>query len=199
MSVAFPGFDRCRATTRSIFTRVEGLYSRRTRRTGRPGATLSPGLSDHPRDRAAIAAILAAQQNARSAPAEARTAAARLADASTVAMVTGQQAGAFGGPLFSLLKALTALRLARRHRRRTTVPAVAIFWVDAEDHDWEEVRRCTVLDAEFQPRTVTLADVEGAGELPVGRSRWTPGRAHHAGARRTHYRRPNSPPPSSTT
>ena len=47
------------------------------------------------------------------------------------------------------------------------MPAVAIFWVDAEDHDWEEVRSCTVLDAEFQPRTVTLPDVEGAGELPI--------------------------------
>ena len=54
------------------------------------------------------------------------------------------------------------------HRARAArYPAVAIFWVDAEDHDWEEVRSCTVLDAEFQPRTVTLPDVEGAGELPI--------------------------------
>src|SRR5262249_7243715 len=49
------------------------------------------------------------------------------------------------------------------------VPAVAVFWVEAEDHDWEEIRSCTVLDAEFQPRTVTLADLEGAGELPITR------------------------------
>jgi bacillithiol synthase len=121
----------------------------------------------HPRDRGAIAAVLAAQQNTRGAPAEARAAAAHLADASTVAIVTGQQAGAFGGPLFTLLKALTALRLARVTAERQRVPAVAIFWVDAEDHDWEEVRSCTVLDAEFQPRPVTLPDVEGAGELPI--------------------------------
>jgi bacillithiol biosynthesis cysteine-adding enzyme BshC len=46
---------------------------------------------------------------------------------------------------------------------------VAIFWVEAEDHDWDEVKSCTVLDAEFQPRTVTLADLEGAGELPVAK------------------------------
>ena len=55
-----------------------------------------------------------------------------------------------------MLKALTALQLARRTERELNVPAVAIFWVEAEDHDWEEVRSCTVLDAEFQPRTVTL-------------------------------------------
>ena len=42
-----------------------------------------------------------------------------------------------------------------------------VFWVDAEDHDWEEVASCTVLDAEFQPRTITLPPPEGAGELPV--------------------------------
>src|SRR5262249_33482273 len=40
---------------------------------------------------------------------------------------------------------------------------------DAEDHDWEEIKSCTVLDAEFQPRAVTLADLEGAGELPIAR------------------------------
>jgi bacillithiol biosynthesis cysteine-adding enzyme BshC len=120
-----------------------------------------------PRDRATVAALLAAQQQHRNAPPAATAAAARLADASSVAVVTGQQAGVFGGPLFTLLKALTALRLARRTERELKVPAVAIFWVDAEDHDWEEVRSCTVLDGEFQPRTVTLADLEGAGDRPI--------------------------------
>lgn len=121
----------------------------------------------HPRDRAALAELLQKQQQERGAPPAARDAAARLADPSSVAIVTGQQAGVFGGPLFTLLKALTALKLARRARERDNVPAVAVFWVDAEDHDWEEVRSCTVLDAEYQARTVTLADVEGAGELAI--------------------------------
>jgi bacillithiol biosynthesis cysteine-adding enzyme BshC len=121
----------------------------------------------HSRHRGAVAALLAAQQTERGAPPEARAAAAQLADPAAVAILTGQQAGAFGGPLFTLLKALTALRLARRTAERQRVPAVAIFWVDAEDHDWNEVRSCTVLDAEFQPRTVTLANVDGAGERPI--------------------------------
>ncbi|MEN3339208.1 MAG: bacillithiol synthase [Acidobacteriota bacterium] len=115
----------------------------------------------------AIADVLAAQQAQRGAPREALDAAAALADPRTVAIVTGQQAGAFGGPLFTLLKAVTAIQLARRASADLGIPAVAVFWVDAEDHDWEEVRSCTVLDAEFQPSAVTLADLEGAGELPV--------------------------------
>jgi len=149
------------------FTRVEGLYSGNPTDVQAWKDTVARA-QHHPHNRGAIAAILASQQKERNAPVEARTAAAQLANADTVAVVTGQQAGAFGGPLFSLLKALTALRLARRTAAEQRVPAVAIFWVDAEDHDWAEVRSCTVLDAEFQPRTVTLPDVEGAGELPVG-------------------------------
>jgi bacillithiol biosynthesis cysteine-adding enzyme BshC len=123
----------------------------------------------HPRDRAAVAALLAAQQEQRGAPDAARTAVARLADPSAVAILTGQQAGAFGGPLYTLLKAITALQLARRAEREIKVPVLAIFWVEAEDHDWEEIRSCTVLDAAFQPRKVTLADLEGAGDVPIAR------------------------------
>jgi bacillithiol biosynthesis cysteine-adding enzyme BshC len=115
----------------------------------------------------AVADVIAAQQSHRAAPPAARDAAARLSNPQTVAIVTGQQAGAFGGPLFTLLKAITALQLTERTARDQRTDVVAIFWVDAEDHDWDEVASCTVLDQSFQPRTVTLAAPEGAGERPI--------------------------------
>jgi bacillithiol biosynthesis cysteine-adding enzyme BshC len=150
------------------FKQVEGLYA------GDPTdpqawRDAAARVQQHPRNRNALVSLLSAQQTERGAPPAARAATARLLDASTVAVVTGQQAGAFGGPLYTLLKAITALQLARRSERELKVPVQAVFWVDAEDHDWDEVRGCTVLDAEFQPRTVTLAGPEGAGELPVAR------------------------------
>src|SRR3954452_17144781 len=58
----------------------------------------------HARDRASIAALPARQQDERGAPPAARQAAARLVDPASVAVVTGQQAGAFGGPMYTLLK-----------------------------------------------------------------------------------------------
>jgi bacillithiol biosynthesis cysteine-adding enzyme BshC len=148
------------------FSKVEGLYA---------GNPMEPEAwrdavaraQQKTRDRGTLVSLLQAQQAQRQAPPAARAAVARLADPAAVTVVTGQQAGVFGGPLFTLLKALTALQLARRTERDLKVPVVAVFWVDAEDHDWEEVRSCTVLDAEFQPRTVTLADLDGAGELPI--------------------------------
>jgi bacillithiol biosynthesis cysteine-adding enzyme BshC len=109
-----------------------------------------------PRAGAAVADLLRAQQRRRGAPAEAVAASAQLGDPRTVAVVTGQQAGLFGGPLFTLLKAMTAVRLAERARERHRVPAVAVFWVDAEDHDWDEVRTCGVLDAEDALTSISL-------------------------------------------
>jgi bacillithiol biosynthesis cysteine-adding enzyme BshC len=117
----------------------------------------------------AIARVIAAQQERRNAPAAARAEAAHLADPKTVVVITGQQAGLFGGPLFTLLKAITALKLAQRVQRSHGVQVVPVFWIDAEDHDWPEVNHCSVLDSELEPRTVTLADLPGAGHLPIAR------------------------------
>ena len=120
-----------------------------------------------PRDRATLERLVSAQLERRGAPDEARAAAKRLADPTAVAVITGQQAGLFGGPLYTLLKAVTAVQLARKTEAAHQTPVVPVFWVDAEDHDWEEVHGATVLDADLTPRRVTLADLEGAGDQPV--------------------------------
>jgi bacillithiol biosynthesis cysteine-adding enzyme BshC len=123
------------------------------------------------RDRDRLASLIDAQQRSRTAPAEALAATARLRDRSSVAIVTGQQAGLFGGPLYTLLKALTALKVASEVERDHGVPAVAVFWIDSEDHDWEEVASATVLDAEFAPRGLTVPAPAGAGTSPVAHLR----------------------------
>jgi len=123
----------------------------------------------HTRERNGIAEVIAAQQQRRGAPAEAFAAAARLRNPDTVAVVTGQQAGLFGGPLFTLLKALTAVQLAERLKTEHGVPAVAVFWIDAEDHDWDEVKSCGVLDASLARHAVTAGDPQGAHVEPVAR------------------------------
>lgn len=128
--------------------------------------TRSQGFARQPAD---TARVIARQQAERNAPAAARSSAARLADPATRVIVTGQQAGLFGGPLFTLLKAITTMKLALQVSREHRVPVVPVFWIDAEDHDWPEVSGCTVLDGEFRPATVRLADLPGAGSLPIAR------------------------------
>src|SRR6478672_245601 len=122
-----------------------------------------------PRQPAETARVIAAQQESRNAPAAARESAARLADPATRVIITGQQAGLFGGPLFTLLKAITTMKLAAQVSKDHRVPVVPVFWIDAEDHDWPEVSGCTVLDSELAATTVRLADLPGAGSLPIAR------------------------------
>lgn len=121
----------------------------------------------HLRAPAELARVVEAQQARRGAPPQARAAAARLADPATVVVITGQQAGLFGGPLYVLLKALTTIQLAAQVTKEHGVAVVPVFWIDGEDHDWAEVNACTVLDADLQPHTVRMADPEGAGVRPV--------------------------------
>jgi bacillithiol biosynthesis cysteine-adding enzyme BshC len=124
-----------------------------------------------PRKREAIVDLLHAQQRARGAPDAAINAARELVDPQSVAIVTGQQAGLFGGPLFTLLKAITAIRLAEQVRAEHRVPAVAVFWIDAEDHDWDEVKSCRVLDTELTLLSIAAGDPPGAHNGPVARVR----------------------------
>jgi bacillithiol synthase len=64
----------------------------------------------------------------------------RLRDGA-VAVVTGQQVGLFGGPAYSIYKALTAIHVARKLSERG-VNAVPVFWLATEDHDLAEVDHC---------------------------------------------------------
>jgi bacillithiol synthase len=164
----YPGIRRLAGDYSHAFAPLTPFYAGNP---ARPEAWLAAieRTQSHERDREALASIIAAQQQRRGAPPEARVALERLRQPGSVAVVTGQQAGAFGGPLYTLLKAVTALRFAARIRQEHQVPAVAIFWIDAEDHDWEEVASCAVFDADIQARTVRLPAPAGAGEAPVGR------------------------------
>ena len=121
----------------------------------------------HPRPRADVADVIERQQIRRGAPAAAVANVGRLRDPNAVAIVTGQQAGLFGGPLYTLLKALTAIEVASALEARTGTPVVPIFWIDSEDHDWDEVATTTVLTAEHDAHSITMPKLAGAGETPV--------------------------------
>ena len=53
-------------------------------------------------------------------------------------VTTGQQPGLYGGPLYSVYKALTAVRLAEALEEKLGKPVIPVFWVASDDHDWAE-------------------------------------------------------------
>jgi hypothetical protein len=92
------------------------------------GAAERAGALERPT--AAVAEALARQQEARGAGRAAERARA-LAGNGATAIVTGQQAGLFGGPLFVLWKALTTVKVAgllEKERGRAVVPEQASQW-----------------------------------------------------------------------
>ena len=71
-----------------------------------------------------------------------------LFEKGALVVVTGQQVGLFGGPLYTLYKVLSAISTARWASSLLEVPVVPIFWMDTDDHDFEEVRHTHVLGRE---------------------------------------------------
>ena len=80
--------------------------------------------------------------------------------------VTGQQVGLFGGPLFSIFKALTAVKLAEQ-ATGAGVDCVPIFWLATEDHDLAEVNHVSLVSEAGVPERLTI-DSHGLQDAPVG-------------------------------
>jgi bacillithiol synthase len=62
-----------------------------------------------------------------------------LSQSGTTVVITGQQVGVFLGPLYTIYKAATAVKAAQQFERETGQPCVPIFWLQTEDHDFEEI------------------------------------------------------------
>ncbi len=98
--------------------------------------------------------------------------AARLADPAVRVVVSGQQPGLLGGPLYTLAKMVAVSRWAAA-LEEAGEPAVAVFWVATEDHDWAEVSSTVVLGSDG-PKSFDLGpDPEPL--VPVGMRTFGPG------------------------
>ncbi|NNF02972.1 MAG: bacillithiol biosynthesis cysteine-adding enzyme BshC [Rhodothermales bacterium] len=99
-----------------------------------------------PRNRSVLCAAVRRQAERFGIAEESDQLITRLEDENAVAVVTGQQLGLFGGPMYTLYKTLTAVRLADRITKLTDRPAVPVFWLEGEDHDFAEVASLALLD-----------------------------------------------------
>ena len=101
----------------------------------------------------------------------------------TVTLVAGQQVGFAGGPLYTLAKLATLIRMKRELEAQGT-PVTAFFWLATEDHDFDEVAQLNVPVSTLGPakdvnrqldllcmRAIRPADGRAAvGSLPVPES-----------------------------
>ncbi len=90
-----------------------------------------------------------------------------LAEPDCLAVVSGQQAGLFTGPLYTIYKALSAVKLAECLTQRG-VKAVPVFWIATEDHDFAEVAWAEFINRDCALEKIAVpAEIHNEGS-PVG-------------------------------
>ena len=144
---------------------VEGAAARAAEAVTWSG-TAAGGAS---RPREAVCEVVLRTNREWGADAAAAAAAERLSAPDALAVVTGQQPGLFGGPLYSLVKAMSAVAAAREVERDTGRPTVPVFWIEGDDHDFEEIRTAWVLGADGEPRSFRYRPEEEAPGVPAFR------------------------------
>lgn len=77
----------------------------------------------------------------------------------TFAIVTGQQASLFGGPMYTIYKTITAIKLANLlNEKYSNYNFVPIFWMEVDDHDFDEVTSTNILNKENKFTTLKYDD-----------------------------------------
>jgi bacillithiol biosynthesis cysteine-adding enzyme BshC len=95
-------------------------------------------------------------QNARFGSSAARSAQLAQLARGAATVVTGQQVGLFLGPLYTVYKAASAIRVARALAAQSGEAVVPVFWLQTEDHDLVEIATCTLLCPDHDPLRLQL-------------------------------------------
>ncbi len=148
------------------YERVESYYGAEGRH-GNSLAARAPRVVAQSFARDAVADVLTEQNRNAGAGEATFENIARLRQRDSVVIITGQQAGLFTGPLYTVFKALTAIKLAAKLREQG-VNAVPMFWIAAEDHDFAEVNHTRLVNREGSLTTITYTACAPKEGKPVG-------------------------------
>lgn len=125
-------------------------------------------LAAHQVDRNDLSDALREMNTAWGAPSETLANIELLREQDCLAVVSGQQAGLFTGPLYTIYKALSAVKLAGCLRERNT-KAVPVFWMATEDHDFPEVAKAELIGRDCGLASVSVPENLHKEGKPVGK------------------------------
>ncbi|HST58655.1 MAG TPA: bacillithiol biosynthesis cysteine-adding enzyme BshC [Longimicrobium sp.] len=82
---------------------------------------------------------------------------ARFVEEGGAMVTTGQQAGLFTGPMYTIHKILTAIRLAEALEEALGIVVLPVFWSASEDHDFAEANHAYMADGAGKLRRLAVA------------------------------------------
>jgi bacillithiol synthase len=90
-----------------------------------------------------------------------------LKNENTAFIITGQQLGLFASPLYTIYKIITTIKLANQlNSQNLEFIYVPLFWLESEDHDFEEVNHFGIWNKKFEPQKL-LYGGESRGKVSI--------------------------------
>ena len=163
-----PGFTKSWRAVTSRDSRASELYPRAPAEAKACGQAAEETLRQ-PRPWQALADIIGDSSRYYGVPNRALDRLDLLAAGKAVMVVTGQQVGYLGGPLYTFVKAYHATRLAAELERQLGLPVLPLFWLEGRDHDLEEVRHASYLNAAGELLTLRFAPEQEIPGYEVGK------------------------------
>jgi bacillithiol biosynthesis cysteine-adding enzyme BshC len=84
-------------------------------------------------------------------------------------IVTGQQPGLLTGPLYTIYKAVTAIKLADSLSRRHGTQYIPVFWDGSDDHDFEEASEAYILTKNHESMKLRYEPAADVASVPLFR------------------------------
>ncbi len=126
--------------------------------------SVAKSIDSHSYDREALSELLLKQNRIYKAKPKALENIQRLAEPDSLVVFAGQQAGLFGGPLLGFYKAIWAVKRAAELSEKLNRPVIPMFWIAADDHDFEEINHTYTFDVLGEPVQRSYYRVENEGQ-----------------------------------
>ena len=117
--------------------------------------------------RGEVAAILSRELEKTGGSKKAAANIEKFARPNSLVVFAGQQVGMLLGPMYTVIKALTAYKLAARLESELGRPVVPCFWLASDDHDFDEIKTAKFLDRSGECKSVAYQPANMPAGLPM--------------------------------
>jgi len=91
----------------------------------------------------------------------------KLSRPDSLVVFSGQQVGMLLGPMYTVIKALTSYKLAKKLEASLNRPVVPCFWMATDDHDFDEIKTVNLPDRSGECRELSYNPSSLKNDIPM--------------------------------